>query len=107
MHHFSGRSAILIHGSLGLLAFGYILSGQVGHILEVSASRRLQVTEEEKQEILDEQMKTASRISMTFSSAFFFSLSLWLMTHMTEMNLGLVQRSTMRKRLDFCLSLCL
>jgi bacteriorhodopsin len=44
---------------------------------------------------------------LIFSSAFFFALSCWLMTHLTEMNLSLVQRSTMAKRLDFCLTLCL
>ena len=29
------------------------------------------------------------------------------MTHQTEMNFGLVQRSAMGKRLDFCLTICL
>ena len=33
--------------------------------------------------------------------------SCWLMTHQTEMNFGLVQRSAMGKRLDFCLTICL
>jgi bacteriorhodopsin len=56
---------------------------------------------------MEEQMKSASRISLIFSSAFFFLLSCWLMTHITEMNFGIVQRSTMGKRLDFCLTLCL
>merc|ERR1719456_672906 len=65
------------------------------------------VSEEEREEIVQEQMKTASRISLIFSSGFFFLMSVWLMTHQTEMNFGLVQRSTLQKRLDFCLTLSL
>merc|ERR1719240_2426459 len=42
-----------------------------------------------------------------FSSAFFFLMSVWLMTHQTEMNFGLVQRSCLSKRLDFCMTLSL
>merc|ERR1719352_1395933 len=57
--------------------------------------------------IVAEQMTMASRISLVFSSAFFFLMSVWLMTHQTETNFGLVQRSTLGKRLDFCLTLCL
>ena len=33
--------------------------------------------------------------------------SVWLMTHQTEMNFGLVQRSALGKRLNFCLTLSL
>merc|ERR1719174_2116649 len=76
--------------------------------MDLSAERRLaSVSDEDRESIVDEQMQTASRISLIFSSAFFFALSCWLMTHLTEMNLSLVQRSTMGKRLDFCLTLCL
>jgi bacteriorhodopsin len=42
-----------------------------------------------------------------FSSAFFFLMSVWLMSHQTEMNFGLVQRSVLGKRLDFCMTLSL
>merc|ERR550514_1820904 len=52
-------------------------------------------------------MASASRISLIFSSAFFFMLSIWLMAQQTEMNLGLIQRSTLGKRLDFCMTLSL
>jgi bacteriorhodopsin len=97
---------ILIHASLGLLFFAYMLTGPVGNYLDLSA-RRLQVSSEDRDQIVKEQMTQASRISLIFSSAFFFMLSVWLMTHLTETNLGLVQRSTMIKRLDFCLTLCL
>merc|ERR1719183_743370 len=84
-----------------------MLSAPVGGFLELYAQRRLQVSAEDRDQILDEQMTQASRISLIFSSAFFFFLSCWLMTHLTEMNFALVQRSTMGKRLDFCLALCL
>merc|ERR1719454_1183779 len=57
--------------------------------------------------IQQEQMKSASNLSLVFSSAFFFLMSVWLMTHQTEMNFGLVQRSALGKRLDFCLTLSL
>jgi bacteriorhodopsin len=105
--HFSGRAAVLIHGSLGLLFFAYMLTGPVGTYFDLAAERRLQVSTEDRDQIMQEQMKSASRISLIFSSAFFFMLSCWLMTHLTEMNFSLVQRSTMAKRLDFCLTLCL
>merc|ERR1719199_1739158 len=59
------------------------------------------------QKIHEEQMKSASRLSLIFSSAFFFMLSVWLMAQQTEMNLGLVQRSALGKRLDFCMTLSL
>jgi bacteriorhodopsin len=52
-------------------------------------------------------MKTASRISVMFSSAFFFLMSVWLMSHQTEMNFALIQRSVLGKRLDFCMTLSL
>merc|ERR1719506_496668 len=108
MHqHFSGRALVLIHASLGLTLFAYMLSAPVGGFLELYAQRRLQVSAEDRDQILEEQMKQASRISLIFSSAFFFMLSCWLMTHLTETNFSLVQRSTMGKRLDFCLTLCL
>merc|ERR1719460_1203442 len=42
-----------------------------------------------------------------FSSAFFFLMSVVLMSHQTEMNFGVVQRSVMGKRLDFCMTLSL
>jgi bacteriorhodopsin len=103
--HFSGRAVFLIHASLGLVFFAYMLSGPVGTYFE--AERRLQVSETDKDVILEEQMSSASRISLIFSSAFFFLLSCWLMTHITEMNFALVQRSSMGKRLEFCLALCL
>jgi bacteriorhodopsin len=105
--HFSGRALVLIHASLGLLFFAYMLTGPVGTYLDLNAQRRLQVSAEDRDAIVEEQMKSASRISLIFSSAFFFMLSCWLMTHLTEMNFSLVQRSTMGKRLDFCLTLCL
>jgi bacteriorhodopsin len=104
---FSGRSAILIHASLGLLFFAYMITGPVGTYLDLSAERRLSVSDDDRDKIVKEQMMSASRISLIFSSAFFFMLSCWLMTHLTEMNFSLVQRSTMGKRLDFCLTLCL
>merc|ERR1719201_3252479 len=56
---------------------------------------------------MDEQLDSASRISVMFSSAFFFLMSVWLMSHQTEMNFGLVQRSVLGKRLDFCMTLSL
>merc|ERR1719460_2768834 len=34
-------------------------------------------------------------------------LSVWLMAQQTELNFGIVQRSTLGKRLDFCMSLSL
>merc|ERR1719456_2186487 len=52
-------------------------------------------------------MKSASRISVMFSSAFFFGMSLVMMSHQTEMNFSLVQRSVLGKRLDFCITLSL
>jgi bacteriorhodopsin len=106
--HFSGRTAFLVHASIGLACFAYALSGPVGNYVDLSAQRRLEeVSAEDRNQILEEQMKQASRISLIFSSAFFFMLSCWLMTHLTETNFSLVQRSTMGKRLDFCLTLCL
>ena len=65
-----------------------------------------EVSKEDQEKILEDQMKAASRISLVFSVAFFFLLSCWLMSHLTESNFGIVQRSTMGKRLDFCLTLC-
>jgi bacteriorhodopsin len=65
------------------------------------------VSDAEKEMIMDEQMKSASRISVMFSSAFFFLMSVWLMSHQTEMNFALVQRSVLGKRLDFCMTLSL
>jgi bacteriorhodopsin len=102
---FSGRSAILVHASLGLLFFAYMGAVQVGSYAELRG--RQLISEVDKERIQQEQMTAASRISLVFSSAFFFMMSVWLMTHQTEMNFGLVQRSCLSKRLDFCMTLSL
>jgi bacteriorhodopsin len=91
-----------------MLCFGYVLANYAGRMGDLyAAGRMLQVTETDREAIVAEQMTMASRISLVFSSAFFFLMSVWLMTHQTETNFGLVQRSTLGKRLDFCLTLCL
>jgi bacteriorhodopsin len=106
---FTGRAFLYIHGSLGLLCFAYLCAVNVMKYADnhaVLAGRRL-VSEAEKDMIMEEQMKSASRISVMFSSAFFFGMSVVLMSHQTEMNFGVVQRSVMGKRLDFCMTLSL
>jgi bacteriorhodopsin len=102
---FSGRSFLLVHASLGVVFFAYTISVQAEKYVELSG--RQLIAAEDKERIQQEQMNTASRISLVFSSAFFFIMSVWLMTHQTEMNFGLVQRSALGKRLDFCLTLSL
>merc|ERR1719201_736926 len=72
-----------------------------------SESRLLQVSDDDKDALLKEQLDNASRISVMFSSGFFFIMSVWLMSHQTELNFGLVQRSVLGKRLDFCMTLSL
>jgi bacteriorhodopsin len=104
--HFSGRSVILIHASLGLVFFAYMGACEGGKYAELRG-RHLTVSDETADTIRKEQMASASRISLIFSSAFFFLLSVWLMAQQTELNFGLVQRSTLGKRLDFCMTLCL
>jgi bacteriorhodopsin len=107
--HFSGRTFFYIHGSLGMLCFGYLLAVNAMKYADSHAAldaRRL-VSSAEKELIMQEQMKSASRISVMFSSAFFFGMSLVMMSHQTEMNFGVVQRSVMGKRLDFCMTLSL
>jgi bacteriorhodopsin len=107
--HFTGRAFFLLHGSLGFLCFAYLFSLNVVNYVDTYSAldgRRL-ISEEEKEVIVEEQMKTASRISVMFSSAFFFLMSVWLMSHQTEMNFGLIQRSILGKRLDFCMTLSL
>jgi bacteriorhodopsin len=106
---FSGRSFLLIHASLGLVFFAYMSAVQVGSYvgLQAELGGRELLAEEQMQKIHEEQMKSASRLSLIFSSAFFFMLSVWLMAQQTEMNLGLVQRSALGKRLDFCCTLSL
>jgi bacteriorhodopsin len=107
---FTGRAVFLIHGSLGFLCFAYFIGINVVSYAENYSAlngRQLQISDDEKKMILEEQMKSASRISVMFSSAFFFLMSIWLMSHQTEMNFGLVQRSVLGKRLDFCMTLSL
>jgi bacteriorhodopsin len=107
--HFTGRTLFLIHGSLGFCCFAYFLGNNLLEYVDSYAAldgRRL-ISEEEKELIVNEQMKSASRISVMFSSAFFFLMSVWLMSHQTELNFGLVQRSVLGKRLDFCMTLSL
>ena len=107
---FTGRAVFLIHGSLGFLCFAYFIGiNVVSYVENYSAlnGRQLQISEDEKKMILEEQMKSASRISVMFSSAFFFAMSLVMMSHQTETNFGVVQRSVMGKRLDFCMTLSL
>ena len=92
---FTGRAVFLIHGSLGFLCFAYFIGINVVSYAENYSAlngRQLQISEDEKKMILEEQMKSASRISVMFSSAFFFLMSIWLMSHQTEMNFGLVLR---------------
>jgi bacteriorhodopsin len=105
----TGRSFVLIHGSVGFLCFAYLLALNVMSFADNRAvlhGRQL-VSEQEREVIEQEQMKSASRISVMFSSAFFFLMSVWLMSHQTEMNFGIVQRSILGKRLDFCMTLSL
>jgi hypothetical protein len=47
-----------------------MLSGPVGNYADLSAQRRLQVSDEDRSKIVDEQMRQASRISWIFSSLF-------------------------------------
>jgi bacteriorhodopsin len=77
--------------------------------VDVNAERsaRKLVSEAERAVIMEEQMTAASRISLVFSCGFFFLMSVWLMTHLTETNFWLVQRSVLGKRLDFCLTISL
>jgi bacteriorhodopsin len=108
--NFTGRTVFFIHASLGFLCFAYYFSVNAVSYADSRAvldGRQLSISEEEKKMIMDEQMKSASRISVMFSSAFFFLMSVWLMSHQTEMNFGLVQRSVLGKRLDFCMTLSL
>jgi bacteriorhodopsin len=105
---FSGRSFLLVHASLGLVFFAYTISVQANKYVELSGRQLNElIAAEDKAMIQQEQMKSASNLSLVFSSAFFFLMSVWLMTHQTEMNFGLVQRSALGKRLDFCLTLSL
>jgi bacteriorhodopsin len=106
---FTGRAFFLMHGSVGFLCFAYFLGVNVVNYVDSYSAldgRRL-ISEQEKEMIVNEQMRSASRISVMFSSAFFFLMSVWLMSHQTELNFGLVQRSVLGKRLDFCMTLSL
>jgi bacteriorhodopsin len=104
---FSGRSAFLVHASLGLSLFVYMISSGAEVTGQGSESRLLQVSDNVEAAVLKEQLDKAQRISVMFSSAFFFIMSVWLMSHQTELNFGLVQRSALGKRLDFCMTLSL
>ena len=70
---FSGRSFLLVHASLGVVFFAYTISVQAEKYVELSG--RQLIAAEDKERIQQEQMNTASRISLVFSSAFFFIMS--------------------------------
>jgi bacteriorhodopsin len=79
--------------------------------LEVAAPehfRRLQeegvLTEEEVAAIVDEQLAMASTISIFFSSIFFMLMAFYIIYSQNETELSVVKRSSLRKRLDYCIT---
>ena len=70
----SSRFALLIHASAGLACFMYLLSPRFEGAADVgkAADGRLLLSDEQKAEIVKEQLDSASRISVIFSCGFFF-----------------------------------
>jgi len=78
--------------------------------LEIAAPdhmRRLEdsvLSEEEVAAIVEEQLAMASTISVFFSSIFFMLMAFYIIYSQNETELSVVKRSSLRKRLDYCIT---
>jgi bacteriorhodopsin len=81
--------------------------------LEIAApdhARRVQdvdesiLSEEEVEAILEEQLAMASTISVFFSAIFFMLMAFYIIYSQNETELSVVKRSSLRKRLDYCIT---
>jgi len=74
------------------------------HIRRVQDVDESVLSDEEVEAILEEQLAMASTISVFFSAIFFMLMAFYIIYSQNETELSVVKRSSLRKRLDYCIT---
>merc|ERR1719160_2365610 len=74
------------------------------HIRRIQEVEESVLSEEEVQAIVEEQLAMASTISVFFSAIFFMLMAFYIIYSQNETELSVVKRSSLRKRLDYSIT---